>query len=282
MDSNSRAARLTAALIVAAAIMAAAETRKEFHFPVGAHASVSITNPYGPIFVKPAPGNEVIVTAILHSDKVEIDQSQSGDRVDMLSHLLAGADVQSGQVDYDVQIPSDANITLHANTGPLRTEKLQGDINIECTTAVVEVRDLNNAHVHVRTMDGSVTLTNVHDSHVDITSLSGPVSLMDVTGKYIQVNSAAGGIHYDGDFGSGGEYVLRSHSGDIDAVAPAYASVDVTAHSEKGQVVNDFPLQPKHTSFAMKVGSTFAGTMGKAASSVKLFSFSGKIHLRKR
>ncbi len=282
MDSNTRAARLTAVLIVAVAIVAVGETRKEFRFPVGARASVSITNPYGPISVKPAPGTDVIVTAILHSDKVEIDQSQSGDRVDVLSHLLPGADNHSGQVDYEVQIPSDANITLHSGTGPLHAEKLQGDLNIECSTAVVDVRDLNNAHVHVRTMDGAVTLTNVRDAHVDISSVNGAVSLVDVTGRYVQVNSTAGGIRYDGDFGTGGEYLLSSHSGDIDAVAPAYASIDVTARSMKGQVINDFPLQPKHTPFAIKVGSAFAGTMGKAASSVKLISFSGKIHFRKR
>lgn len=282
MESNARAAQITAVLIFAAALVAAAETRKEYHFPVGARASVSITNPYGPISVKPAPGNEVVVTAILHSDKVEVDESQSGDRVDVLSHLLPGATTETGRVDYEIQVPSDANVTLHSSTGPLHAEKLQGDVNLEGTTAIVDVRDLNNCHVHVRTMEGPVTLTNVHDAHVDITSVSGQVILTEVTGRFVQVNSTSGGILYDGDFGSGGEYVLTSHSGDIDAVAPAYASIDVTARSVKGQVVNDFPLQPKHTPFTIKVGSAFAGTMGKAASSVKLLSFSGKIHFRKR
>lgn len=282
MENRLRAAQITSVLIIAAALVAVAETRKEYHFPVGARASVSVTNPYGPISVKPTTGNEVVVTAITHSDKVEVDQSQSGDRVNILSHLLAGADSQSGRVDYEIQVPSDANITLHSSTGPMRAEKLEGDVNLEGTTAVVEVRDLNNAHVHVRTMEGPVTLTNVRDAHVDITSVSGPVVLTDVTGRFVQVNSTSGAIRYDGDFGTGGEYLLTSHSGDIDAVAPGYVSVDVTARSVTGQVENDFPLQPKHTPFTIKVGSAFAGTMGKAASSVKLLSFSGKIHFRRR
>lgn len=283
MENTARAAQITAVLIVATALMAAGETRKEYRYPVGARATVSITNPYGPISVKPAAGNEVVVTAIIHSpDKVEVDQSQSGDRVDVVSHLLPGADSQSGRVDYEIQVPSDANIALHSSTGPLRAEKLQGDVDMEGTTAVVDVRDLNNAHVHVRTMEGPVTLTNVRDAHVDITSVSGQVILTDVTGRFVQVNSTSGAIRYDGDFGTGGDYMLRSHSGDIDAVAPAYVSVDVVARSITGQVVNDFPLQPKHTPFTIKVGTAFAGTMGKAASSVRLLSFSGKIHFRKR
>ena len=283
MENTARAAQITAVLIVATALMAAGETRKEYRYPVGARATVSITNPYGPISVKPSAGNEVVVTAIIHSpDKVEVDQSQSGDRVDVVSHLLPGADSQSGRVDYEIQVPSDANIALHSSTGPLRAEKLQGDVDMEGTTAVVDVRDLNNAHVHVRTMEGPVTLTNVRDAHVDITSVSGQVILTDVTGRFVQVNSTSGAIRYDGDFGTGGDYMLRSHSGDIDAVAPAYVSVDVVARSITGQVVNDFPLQPKHTPFTIKVGTAFAGTMGKAASSVRLLSFSGKIHFRKR
>ena len=75
---------------------------------------------------------------------------------------------------------------------------------------------------------------------------------------------------------------MTSHTGDIEATAPSYASIDVTARSEQGKVENDFPLQPEHTSFATQAGSAFAGTVGKAASSVRLFSFSGKIHLKKR
>jgi len=65
-------------------------------------------------------------------------------------------------------------------------------------------------------------------------------------------------------------------------MAPSYASIDVIARSEEGKVENDFDLQPRHSSFVVKAGSAFAGTMNKAASSVKLFSISGKIHLKKR
>ena len=54
----------------------------------GSGAAISIINQYGPISVKPAAGNQVVVTAILHSDRAEIDQSQSGNRVDILSLLF--------------------------------------------------------------------------------------------------------------------------------------------------------------------------------------------------
>jgi hypothetical protein len=48
-------------------------------------------------------------------------------------------------------------------------------------------------------------------------------------------------------------------------------------------VDNDFPLLPKsHISFPIDKARSLVGTAGKAASSVKLLSFSGKIHLKKR
>jgi DUF4097 and DUF4098 domain-containing protein YvlB len=277
-----RGARLVVGVVLAAATFALGETRKEYRFTVGARPSVSITNEYGPISVKPATGNQISVTAILHSDKVEVDQSQSGNRVDILSHLLPGATSETGRVDYDVLVPSGASVTLHSTTGPLHAEKLSGDVSLEGATAIVDVRDISDAHVHVRTLNGPVTLTNIHDGHVEITSVSGDVVLNSVSGPLVQVNSTSGRIRYDGDFGSGGQYSLTTHTGDIEASAPADASIDVTARSVKGKVENDFPLEPKHTPFVVKAGSAFAGTIGKAASSVRLLSFSGKIHLKKR
>ncbi len=282
MLSRQRAANLVVVMVLVGVVLAAAESRKEYRFKVGKRATISILNQYGPVSVKAGARKQVIVTAILHSDKVEVDQDQRGSRVTLQSHLLPGADAVTGQVEYQVQVPADASVTLHSATGPLHVEKLHGDVVLEGNTASVDVRDLSEGHVHVKTLNGPVTLTNIFDGHVEITSLSGDVILNAVSGPLVEVNSNTGKINYDGDFGGEGEYSLTSHTGDIEATAPDDASIDVTARSEQGKVVSDFSLQPKHTSFPIRAGSAFAGTVGKAASSVRLFSFSGKIHLKKR
>jgi len=221
----------------------------------------------------------------LHSDRVEVDNSQTGNRVDIQSHLLAGADAESGRVDYEVLVPADASVTLHSSTGPLRAEKLHGDVTLEGSGATVEVRDISDAHVHVKTLNGPVSLDNVQNGHVEIDSLSGEVTLRGVNGPLVQVVSTSGRINYIGDFGNSGEYRLTSHSGDIEATIPEWTSADVSARSVRGEVSDDIPLQPKtHTWFPIDKGRTFAGTMGRVAvsSTVVLRTFSGKIHLRKR
>jgi len=283
MLSNGAAKIVTVTVIMAGTLVA--QSRKEFHFTVGTRAGVSVMNPYGSISVKPSLNNIVTVAAILHSDKVEVDNNQNGNRVDIQSHLLAGADAESGRVDYEIQVPADASITLHSSTGALRAEKLHGDVNLEGPGAAVNVRDISDAHVHVKTMNGAVNLDNIQNGHVEVDSLSGQVTLNEVNGSLVQVVSTSGNINYIGDFGNSGEYRLTSHSGDIDATIPEWTSADVSARSVKGEVHDDIPLQPKtHVAFALDKGRAFAGTVGRVAvsSTVVLRTFSGKIHLRKR
>jgi hypothetical protein len=269
-------------LTMAGIAFAAGEVKKDLHFKVGKHPMISLNNPYGPIFVKAGPLHEVAIIAILHSDRVELDQSQSRNRIDIASHLLQGADQNSGMVEYQIQVPSDANLTIRSDNGRIHAESLHGDVALEGSTASMEVFNCADGHVHVRTLNGPVTLTNIRNGHVEVVSIGGNVSLTSVSGPFVTVNSNTGKIQYTGDFGDEGEYAFTSHTGDIEAVAPAYASIDVIAHSNQGRVDSDFSLEPKHTAFYAKGGSSLLGTMGKAASSVKLFSFSGKIHLKKR
>ena len=283
MEKSQRAATFAVVVFVSVATLAIAESKKEFRFTVGPRANVTIMNQFGPISLKPGSANQVIVTAITHSDQVEVDQSQNGNRVDIESHLLNGATEETGLVEYEVIAPPDASVNLHSASGLLRAERMRGDLTVEGTNPTVDVRDISRAHVHVRTLKGPVTLTNIREGHVEITSVSGDVHLNSVSGPLVQVSSTGGKITYSGDFGSGGDYSLISHTGDIEASIPSDASVDVSARSVKGAVENDFSMEPKaHSRFPIVQGRSFVGTMGKAASSVMLRTFSGKIRLKQR
>jgi len=281
MSSGKCAATVTAMLMLVGASLGAENIRKDLHFKVGKRPMISINNPYGPVLVKAGAAHEVVVTAILHSDRVELDQSKSHNRVDIVSHLLPGADPASGIVEYEILVPPDANLTLHSDNGRVRAEKLQGDLTVAANDGAIEVIDCAGGHVHVRTLNGMVSLNNVH-GHVEIMSVGGDILMTGVTGTLVAVNSNSGKIEYEGDFAGDGEYAFTSHTGNIEAVAPAYASIDVLARSTNGIVQSDFSLEPKHAPFLVRGANSLSGTLGKAASSVKLFSFSGRIRLKKR
>ena len=213
---------------------------------------------------------------------MEVDEQQNGNRIEIASHLLRGLDQPAGQVDYELLIPPDATLTLRSSTGPLSVERLQGDLTLEGADAVVNVRNVGNGHVHVRTMRGPITLTDVRNGHVEIASISGDVHMKSVDGPLVQVNLGSGRIFYDGNFGSGGNYRFTTHTGDIEALAPANVSAGFRAHSVLGRVQHDFPLQPRHSRYTVEAGRSFVGTAGGAASEVVLRSFSGRIRLKQR
>jgi len=261
----------------------AADNRKECRYTVAPGASVVVTNESGPVDVRGSAGHQVVIVATTHSDKVEVDCGQTGNRIQASTHFLQRADGSDGRVEYQVLVPADASVTVRAPSGPITAEKLRGDVTVEGDAAQVDVRDVRNAHVHVRTISGPVTLGSINNGHVEVISLSGNVQLEAVSGPKVAVNTAKGSIRYNGDFGEGGEYMLVNHSGNIDVALPAFASVDLNARSITGSVENDFPLQQKqHSSFVPSPGHSFAGTSNTGASSVQLRSFSGKIRVKKQ
>ncbi len=273
---------LATSLSAAAIAQAIAEIKKEYRYTVGPNANISVDTQYGGISAKPGADDLVVVMATMQSENVEVDQQQNGNRIEIASHLLRGANEQSGRVDYKLLIPTGATLNLRSSTGPLSVERLQGDLSLDGADAAVNVRDVSSGHVHVHTMRGPITLIEVHNGHVEAASISGDIHLKSVTGRLVQASSGRGKIFYDGDFGSGGTYRLTTHSGDIEALVPADVSADFRAHSVLGRVRHDFPLQPKHSRFPIEVGRSFFGTVGQASSEVVLRSFSGKIRLKQQ
>jgi DUF4097 and DUF4098 domain-containing protein YvlB len=273
-----QAAVITLVLASCLVSSAGAQTRKEFRFTVGPKANISVDTQNGGISVKPGLGNQVVVTATLQSDDVEVDDQQIGNRIEIASHQLRGAD-QSGRVDYEVLIPVDSTVALHAFAGSVSAEGLQGDITLIASDTIT-AHDTSNAHLHVQTMGASVNLSDIRNGHVEVSSISGNVSLKSVNGPSIVVTTSSGKISYDGEFGSGGEYRFGTHNGDIQALVPLNVSANFRAHSMLGRVQHDFPLKKRqHDRFPSDEASSFVGTSGKAASDVVLRSFSGKIRL---
>ncbi len=261
----------------------AAGKHQEFRYTVSPGAVVSISNQFGPVEVKGAAGRQVVIVATTHSDKVDVDSSQSGNRIQARTRFVQSAEGADARVEYQVAVPQDASVTVRAPSGPISVENLRGDLTLEGDAAQVNIREVSNGHVHVHTISGPVTVSNLN-GNLEVTTLSGNVQLEGVSGRKVTVNTAKGAIRYKGDFGAGGDYVLVNHSGDIDVSLPASASVDLSARSITGSVENDFPLQQtSHPAFAPAAqGRSFAGTSNAGASSVQLRSFSGKIRVKKQ
>ncbi|MBZ5650008.1 MAG: DUF4097 domain-containing protein [Acidobacteriia bacterium] len=258
------------------ALGAAAQDKKEFTYTVGPRAVVSITNNYGPITVRPSPNRQVVVETVTHSDAVSLVNEQHGDRIELRSMSTRQG---SNLVDYTVLVPIDAFVSLRSSDGTIRAQGLRGDVILEAAAGSIEVTDIRDAHLHVRTLTGPISLTDIRGSHLDIHSVSGNVNLRNVTGPSVEVNSGSGLISYEGDPGPVGEYLLTSHSGDLDVSIPASALVDIKARSIKGQSDPDFPIATGFS--ANRTGNLLLKPGTITGSRFELRSFRGKIHLKR-
>jgi hypothetical protein len=250
--------------------------KKELTYNVGPRAVVSITNNYGPITVKPSPSRQVVVETLSHSDGVSLVNEQHGDRIEL--HSISSRP-GNNLVDYTVLVPVDAFVSLRSSDGTLRAQGLRGDVILEAAAASVEVTDISDAHLHIRTLSGPITLTDIRNSHLDIHSVSGNVMIRNVTGPSVEVNAGSGRISYQGDPGPSGEYLLTSHSGDLEVSIPASALVDIKARSIKGQSDPEFPIASGFSNASAGNLLLKPGTL--TGSRFELRSFRGKIRLKR-
>jgi hypothetical protein len=272
MSSPSRLAPLTL-LVLAACVAASAQMKREvLAYPVSGKPVVSIRNQYGRITVTPTPADRVVAT-VTHSVAVEIRGEQNDNRIELVTGLDSNSAARADNVDYQVLVPANACVILSTAAGSLVAENLEGDLIFEGTTASVDAHSIRNAHVHVKTLSGPVTLRQVSNGFVDVTTASGDVSLQDVTGPMVEVHSATGRIRYFGNPGDGA-YKLVTGTGNIDVFVPFAHPAHFKARSVKGKVDNTFP-----------VGLGPASTPGislltPASALFELHSFRGNISVR--
>src|SRR6266446_3342081 len=214
------------------------QEKKDFSYAVGPGAVISITNNYGRITVKPSGSSQVVVETVSHSDAVSLVNEQHGDRIELRSMSSRQG---TNLVDYTVLVPAAAFVTLRSSDGTLRVQGLRGDVVLEAASGSVEVRDISDAHLHVKTFSGPISLTDIRNSRLDVHSVSG--------------------------------------DGNLQVSIPASAWVEIKARSIKSQSDPDFPNLSRvpaigQTSLLGKPGKMLG-------SRFELRSFSGKIHLKR-
>ena len=269
---------LVTALAVATQIVSAQTRQQTFSYAVNPKPVISVRNSYGKIVVKPGTGNQVVAN-VTYSDKLSVQGEQNGNMVRIWSQQLESGQAATAQ--YEVQVPQEATIIVTSSSGSITARDVQGDLVFESAESAVDIGGISHAHIHVKTLGGSVSLSKITDSHLEVSTISGNVTLKEVSRTVVSVRSGSGRILYDGDPGSG-VYELKSHSGDIDVVLPAIASAGVSTKVCKGHVENNFPLESKNRLKILPRHSSSLMHGQRPAASFVLRSFSGNIRARQR
>ncbi len=254
--------------------MASPATTKEFHYTVAANAIVTLTNPSGVVRIAPGNPGNVNVTATLHSQQLQVDATQHGNSIELVTHAPANNAPGPEQVDYVLEVPSDGSLSVTDDDGRIDLSGFRGTATLQGDSVEISAEDIQGAQLRIRTLTGGVKLNNVRQAEIDVVSVSGPVEMKQVSGDHVNVNTASGRIAYTGDFAGGGSYSLETNDSEIVVNLPVGAAADVSARSLRGAVENEgTPL----TGPAHLTGSPDLGT-----AKVVLRSVSGTIRVKKQ
>jgi DUF4097 and DUF4098 domain-containing protein YvlB len=272
---------LSASLLLAAP--AAWAHRLEKRFTVDGRAVVTLRNAEGRILVKSWQRSEVEILADHASDRVEVDATQHGNRIEVITHVLAQAvSPQDLQANYEIHVPEETELEIRNDNGSVSVSQVYSDITIDTVLSTVELTDVSGV-LTVHTVGGSFTCSRCV-GRIEFTSTSGGAKFLQPTSQFVRAQTLSGDLYYDGGFRPNGSYLMKTTTGLIDVMISDRDSVKLTARSVQGSVENQVNLKPEtHPLLHLgAVGSSLVGTAGTGLARVELTSFSGKIHIRKR
>jgi hypothetical protein len=220
---------VVAAVLLSSSLSGAQET-KELSYSTRPKSLISITNNYGAVTVKASGNRQVVVRTVSYSSDVTFENEQHRKRIALRSICEHPG---RALAEYAVLVPADSFVAVLA-VGPIYVEGLSGDLVMQTGDAPVDVKHINSAHVHVRTLSGAIALSDISNSHVNVHSVNGNINIRDMKQSWVDIDSLRGQIQFEGDPGEG-EYLLSSHSGDVELSIPATAIAYISSHSGNEQ-----------------------------------------------
>ncbi len=254
------------------------------NFPTSATPSFLLHNHTGSISVKSWEQNEIEIRGESFSDDVEVMIEGGSEKVSVQTHpKREGVPPQELRVDFQIRVPRQATVRLDCESGSLiSVEDLQGDVFIEAVSGRVELSRIQGS-IAVRTMDAPIFIRD-SDGHIEARSISGDLEFVGVNGSQLVGNTNSGTISYEGDFGSGGNYILNNHSSWIRIQPSRQSSFDLKARAVEGVIESDlsFSPTPLATPFRRLSPRKFIqGRINSGESTVTITSFSGTIRLHR-
>ena len=241
-------------------------------------------SPNGTDTVKAWTKAEVLVIAEIPSARADLGAVETGDRVDIGTRLLSNnVSPRDLLVEYQVDVPENAQLQIHNDTGGVSVANVLGDMNVETVAAGVDLQDVAG-YLTVRTVAGSFSCLRCA-GRIEANSISGNLSFVDTHSMNIEARTSTGNILFAGEFLPDGQYSLKNYSGVIELKFAPGDSFDLSATSLKGKVNNEAKLiRPSHSFRAVPPGGeALFGTYNTAGRArVDLASFDGTINIVKR
>ena len=262
-------------------VSSASASHLEDHFKVDARPVITLHNPNGTVTVKAWTKSEVMVVASPATDRVDVEATQTGNRVDIMTHPVSDVIVPGDlRTDFDIRVPQDAELQIHDDSGAVNVNSVLGDTSVETVGAGVDLVDAAG-YLTVKTVDGGFQCIRCA-GRIEVSSITGNFRLIDLRSYHVRAQTSKGNILFDGEFLPNGMYQLKNYSGVIEVRFSPGDSFDLSATSLKGKVHNEAKLTPPAHRFYQRFGNSLFGSFNTGQAKVELSSFDGTINILKR
>ena len=274
-------AMLAVAGVLCAGVGAVSSEPIRKSFATLANPALLLHSHSGAISVKGWNQNQVEIKGERASDAMEVLIVGNEEKVTVQTHpKRQNLSPQEARVDLEIHVPRQALVRVESEQGDIAVEDLEGDVAVEGVTNSVTLSRIRG-HITARTVDGPILIRS-SEGHVQADSITGDLKFVEVNGPELIGTTNSGAIRYQGEFGSGGTYMLHNYSSPIEILASPKASFDLTASSVQGTIENQIafrPLPPGTPFRRPTARKLFQGRVNSGKSTVNITSYSGTIRL---
>jgi DUF4097 and DUF4098 domain-containing protein YvlB len=201
-----------------------------------------------------------------------------------------------------LQVPRGATVLILAESAPVRIENVAkvhvetggGRIELRAITQVVEASSItggvsvknSSGRIQLRSVSGVIEVAGVRPSEADnvlhVFSVSGDFLLDQISHAQVEAETTTGSVTMTNSFAPAARYDLKTTTGNVTLTVPGDASFQVRASvAKEGKIIDDFALVQNDRS-ARSGSQQLLGTHGTGEAILKLSSFSGVVHLKRK
>ena len=252
-------------------------------YPVSGQVVFKLSNIAGKVTVHQSEEPSIFVKAALDDSsgnaertKIEMRQEESGRVVveTRFSDPILGIfnRAQPCKVDYDVTLPSGADIHVSTVSAAQELQGLQGKFQLSTISGNIHLAALQG-DLQISTISGNVYTTDLQTSKLNLSAVSGDVDVAGSVPGTVEANTVSGQIRLAAPMGSG-PYSFRSVSGDVSWQMPAAAPCTLELHTVSGDLNVNLPV----TQYQAERGTKVWRVQGGGAA-VRLNSVSGNLQV---
>ncbi|MDJ0836165.1 MAG: DUF4097 family beta strand repeat-containing protein [Acidobacteriota bacterium] len=244
-----------ALIIVSGATLFAQDIERTFS--ISGEPRLDVITISGSITISKGKTGKVLVKARRSNDRIEVDMTQSGDRIRIKTRHPFGG--RGGSVSLEITMP-DGELDVRSTSGEITVEGVSGDLELHSVSGNIDVSRLDG-RLRMNGISGNVTMSRLGKAEVDAVSISGNV------------------IYRKGSL-QGGDYNFSSTSGNVVLSATADANYTISGRTISGRITDETgKLTIKKAKYS---GSqSLSGVVGKGTVMVQANSVSGNVRIEK-